>query len=429
MNKKFKFIILGLALMLSFGLVLSGCGTADKAAKSNEPVTLDFVWFSDGEEGKIVQQLAKEYEKTHANVKINFIEVPFKDFNTKMKTMIAGGKPPALARVATADVGNYYKQAIDLGDAGGGTDAFAGQFMDSLKPYYVIGGKALAAPMDVTANALIYNKTLFKKAGVEVPSSPDKVWTWAELEVAAKQVMDKGDAAYGLVWDFSPHRWSTILYEYNGSVFNEDGTKSVINNEQGAAALNQFVKLHKEKIIPESVWLGGENPNNLFRSGKVAMHLAGSWMLGNYKDIKDFEWGVTYLPKGTNRSSVPGGKLLMGFKGTKAEKETAEFIQYLVSKDINSKYCQEALFISPRKDSADLNYAYGKEMFKIFSDELQATPAKSSNDWARSEVMSKFTTDYKDNIVAAVQGKLTVQQALDNIQTKAEKAIKDVANK
>lgn len=59
------------------------------------------------------------------------------------------------------------------------------------------------------------------------------------------------------------------------------------------------------------------------------------------------------------RSSVPGGELLMGFKGTKVEKETTDFIQYLVSQEINSKYCQEALFISPRKDSGDLNYAFG----------------------------------------------------------------------
>lgn len=428
MKNRMRLLVGVLVVVVCFSWLLTGCSKQEKAG-GNGPVTLDFVWFSDGDEGKVMKELAQEYEKTHSNVKINFIEVPYKDFNTKVKTMISGGKPPALARVSTGDIGNYYKQAIDLGAALGGTDAFAAQFMDSLKPYYIIGGKVYAAPMDVTANALIYNKTLFKKAGVEVPSSPDKVWTWDECEAAAKQVMEKGGAAYGMVWDFTPHRWSTILYEYGGSMFNEDGTKSVINNAQGVAALTKFVDLHKSKVMPESVWLGAENPNNLFRTGKVAMHLAGSWMLSNYKDIKDFEWGVTYLPKGTMRSSVPGGKFVMGFKGTNVEKETTEFIKYLTSKEVNAKFCQQTLFISPRKDNSDLDYAFGKDMFKLFADELKATPPVAGNDWARSEIMAKVATDYKDNIVAAVQGKLSVQEALDNIQKSADNAIKAVGGK
>ena len=58
--------------------------------------------------------------------------------------------------------------------------------------------KLVAAPMDVTANGLIYNKTLFDKAGVKVPTSPDEVWTWDEYIAALKQVMDK--AEHDMAW-------------------------------------------------------------------------------------------------------------------------------------------------------------------------------------------------------------------------------------
>lgn len=433
MNKKLKMLTtVVMTAALSMG-VFAGCakkqegGTAPAPGGSGKQVSLDYVWFTDGVEGEVMKKISEEYTQKNPNIKINFIEVPYKDLNTKLKTMISGGQPPALSRIT--EPGSFYNAAINLSEYLGGTQAFAGQFVDSIKPYYIKDDKVMAAPMDVTANGLIVNKTLFKKAGVEIPTTADKAWTWDQIPEISKQLVEKGGAKYGLVWDFTPHRWSTILYEYGGSLFSEDGKKAVINDANGVKALDMFIKLHKEKVIPESVWLGSENPNTLFRTGTVGMHLAGNWMLSNYKDIKDFEWGVTYLPKGTMRSSVPGSKFVMGFKGTKAEKETAEFIKYLASKEVNSRYCAESLFISPRKDSSELNYTFGKEMFKIFADDLAVTTPKAANDWSRTDVMPKVTTDYKNSIVEAVQGKMTSQQALDKVADITNKAIAETQAK
>lgn len=283
--------------------------------------------------------------------------------------------------------------------------------------------KLVAAPMDVTANGLIYNKTLFDKAGVKVPTSPDEVWTWDEYIAALKQVMAKGGARYGMVWDVTPHRWSTLLYQNGGSILTEDGSAAAINSEAGIRSMEMFKQLHQEGIMPESVWLGGENPNNLFRSGTVATHWAGNWMINNYKDITDFEWGVTYMPKGTQRSSVPGGKFLMAFKGSGQEQEAAKFIEYLTSKEVNSKYNQESLFMSPRKDSAKLNYEFGKEMFEVFSDELKNSSPLAASDWSKQTLISKISTDLKNNIMDVLSDKATPQQALDIMAKKINEAI------
>ena len=76
-------------------------------------------------------------------------------------------------------------------------DAFQNSFGEGLK--FIFDGKILAAPMDVTANGLIYNKTAFEKAGVAVPQSEDEIWTWDEWKEAMKTVMDKSDCKYGQV--------------------------------------------------------------------------------------------------------------------------------------------------------------------------------------------------------------------------------------
>ncbi len=426
MKKVLKMIsmsLLAAVLLISVTACSDSSSSNGSGGSKDKKVTLDYLWFTDGVEGDVMRDIIKDYQSENENVEINLIEVAYADFNTKLKTMIAGGKPPALARVT--DTGIFAEQALDLTEYVGGAEEFTSQFLPSIKPYYVKDDKIIATPMDVTANGLIYNKTLFEKAGVEVPQSPDDVWTWDEFADAIQEVKEKGGAKYGLLVDFTPHRYSTMVYEFGGSIFTEDLSAPAINNENGVAALDNFIKLHKDEVIPESVWLGGENPNNLFRSGTAAAHLAGNWMLSNYKDIEDFDWGVTYLPKAEIRSSVPGGKYIMGFKNTGLEDETAEFIKYLSSQEVNAKFNQESLFLSARKDNNELDYEFGKEMFKVFSNELENTPEAAANDWGNQVVISKVTTDMRDAVVEALSGGISSQEAMDKVAELLEEAIAD----
>lgn len=425
--KKLKLILFFL-VMMALSIIIVACSNnsneSDNSNNSNEKeVTLDYLWFTDGVEGDVMKEIIKDYQEENSNVTINLIEVAYADFATKLKTMIAGGEPPALTRIT--DTGIFADQALDLTPYVGEIEEFTSQFLPSIKPYYVQDDKIIAAPMDVTANGIIYNKTLFDKAGVEVPQSPEEVWTWEEFAIALEEVKEKGEAKYGLLVDFTPHRYSTLLYEFGGSLFTEDGSAPAINNENGVKALDYFIKLHEDEIIPESVWLGGENPNNLFRSGTAAAHLAGNWILSNYKDIEDFEWGVTYLPKEEIRSSVPGGKYIMGFKNSGVEDEAAEFIKYLASQEVNAKFNQESLFLSARLDNSELDYEFGKEMFSIFSDELANTPEIAANDWGNQVVISKVIDEIKDTVVNALGGYGSSQELLDELAGLMEEAIAD----
>lgn len=429
MNVKAKgFLLLVCTLILS--LVVTACGSKATTDGSNggsgkKNVKLDFVWFSDGVEGEVMKNIVADYKTEHPHVDVQLIEVAYSDLPTKLKTMISGGKPPALARISTSEIGSFSSRAVDLAEQLGGVDSFTSQFIDSIKPYYVIGDKVVAAPMDVTANGIMYNKTLFDQAGVSVPSSSDEIWSWDQFNDALKTVMEKSDAKYGLVWDFTPHRWSTLLYQFGGSMMNPEGTEATINNQAGVNAVDYFKKMHEDGIIPQSVWLGGENPNNLFRTGTVAAHLSGNWMVSNYKDITEFEWGVTYMPIATNRSSVPGGKFVMAFEGSGVEEEAAKFIEYLSSQEVNSRYNKESLFMSPRKDSADLDYEFGKDMFALFADELNNTIPAAAEDWSKQEIVPKFSNDLKDGLVEVLAGSETAQNMLDDIAERINKAIAD----
>lgn len=380
---------------------LTGCSGGGRKAE-NEVKTLDVVWFSDGKEGESFMKLADKYMEENPSVKIELIEVPYADLENKIKNMINGKEAPALARLT--NIGPFQNQLVDLGEYVSDKDAFQNSFGEGLK--FVFDGKILAAPMDVTANGLIYNKTAFEKAGVAVPQSEDEIWTWDKWKEAMKTVTEKSNCKYGLVYDKSPQRFTTLLYEAGGSLLNSDLTASNFNTDETKRS---------------------ENPNNMFRTGQVAMHFAGSWMIANYKEeITDFDWGVTYLPKEAMRSSVLGGKYLAAFQNTGVEKEAADFIEWISKAENNAQYCVENSYLSQVKGNESLDYEYGKDFFTIFSQELAATGPQPGAEWGYQAFTGAIQNDLRDKLIEVLAGQLTVDQYAEDMDKLITDALEEL---
>lgn len=392
------------ALFTACGNSTSGSQAAQSDAGTAKNVTLQVLWFSDGTEGEVMMELAEQYQAENPGVTVELIETPYDEVETKLKNMLAAGAPPAIARVS--GFAAYENQLLDLTEYAEAGDAFRDNFSDAMS--CEMNGRMIAAPMDVTANGMIYNKTAFDKAGVSVPTSADDIWTWDEFIEAVKTVMEKGDVKYGLVYDRSPQRFSTMLYQFGGSMLNEDLTESAFNSPENIKAIQYFVDMHNEGIIPTSVWLGSEDPNNLFRTGQIAAHIGGSWMINNYRsEITDFEWGVTYLPIGTQRSTIPGGKYLCAFEGSGVEEEAVKFIEWLSEPEQNAYYCEKNYFLSPVIGNEELTYDFGSDLFAIFADELANTSAVPGEEWGYQALMILFQIDLRDKLAETINGQYT----------------------
>lgn len=399
-----KVLACALVGAMTLGL-LAGCSSGGSGGDSGDgKKTLDVVWFSDGNEGESFMKLAEEYMETHEDIEIELIEVPYADLDNKLKNMINAGEQPALARMT--NIGTFQNQLIDLKEYVSDPDAFVDSFGSGLQ--FIYDDKMIAAPMDVTANGIIYNKTAFDQAGVQVPQSPDEIWTWDEFEAALQKVVENSDCQYGMVFDKSAQRFSTLIYEAGGSLLNEDLTASNFNTDEVKTAVDWFVELHENGIMPTSIWLGSDNPNEMFRTGQVAAHFSGSWMIANYKEqITDFEWGVTYLPVEAQRSSVPGGKWLGAFQGSGVEQEAADFIEWIMSAENNAQYCKENYYISQVKGNESLDYDFGAEYFEIFADELNATGPQPAAEWGYQALVNSVQTDIVDRLSSVLAGDMS----------------------
>ncbi|MCF0237015.1 MAG: extracellular solute-binding protein, partial [Sphaerochaetaceae bacterium] len=213
-----KVITIMLIALMAVTLVFAGGANEAKSSVKQ----LDFFWWTDGEEGNAMQALINEYQQSHPDIQINLIEVPFSDMDNKLMMAVSGGEAPALTRTTEGISNKLYEAYVDIGqytDA----EAFKKQFISSIESYYVKDGKIISAPADVTANGLIVNKTMFDKAGVKLPTGEDDIWTWDEFKEALKKVKEANNLEYALAIDNASHRWSTMLYEFGGSIANENG--------------------------------------------------------------------------------------------------------------------------------------------------------------------------------------------------------------
>ena len=413
-----KLIAASLIALLAVGLIFAN-GSAETSKEKVK--TLDMFWWSDGNEGKVMQSLIDEYEAMHPEVHINMIEIPFNDMSNKIMMSVAGGEAPAITRTTEGISNSCYEAFVDIGQY---TDAEAliAQYIPSIESYYVKNGAVISIPSDVTANGLIYNKTMFDKAGVKIPTGPDDIWTWEEFEAALKKVKEVNGLEYAMAIDNATHRWATMLYEFGGSFANENGGN--LGSPESRDCIETTLRLFKEKVINPSPWITFEDAGILFRGGLVACQLSGTWEMQNYNaNIKDFEWGVTYMPKKVMRSSVPGGKQLAAVQGSGVEKEAVEFILWVTDKEQSKRYCEESMFVSPRLDCASLDYEFCSDYFAIFANELANTSSAAAFDWGYPGLSAAFAVDATYDWPKLISGEMSVDEFITKIDGNSTKHI------
>lgn len=405
--------------MKRFAALLITMSLATAQAKTD----LQVVWFTEApaEQG-IFDKYVQMYEKANPDVDVKVTYVPFQQLTQKLQLMVAGKTPPDVSRVVTANIAEFEPVASDLSRYTNGP-AFVNQFISSQVPYIKKGNRVIGAPLDVTANGLFYNKDCFKEAKVTVPTNPLRPWTWDQWRQALDKVTKNSKCRFGLSFDYTTYRFSTLVYQAGGRYLDPTGKKMAVDTPQSQRAIDFFADLVKDGLIPKSQWLSGEDPSSLFKSGLSAMYMSGNWNLTQMSQIKNFQWGVAPLPKDKIRSTVPGGKFVMGFKDSRNPSEGAKFIQWITSKDINIAFSKDNMTLSARKDAKGVKYGSFDDEIAIYQSDLSVTPGYVGKDWS-NPAMSKINTFIRDQIVKVLLGQQTSQQALDAITVEGNKALK-----
>ncbi len=196
----------------------------------------------------------------------------------------------------------------------------------ALKDVFTDGGKLYAVPVKNYSMGLVYNKALFKKAGLDAENPPK---TWTEVRAAAKKIsaLGGGIAGYSEYSAGNTGGWhfTASIYSQGGTVLSADGKKADFNNAQGKQVLQNLkdMRYGDNSMGSRQLLQWGDLLTNA-GAGKVGMFIGApdatqaivSQFQGKYED-----WAMGPIPgqDGAAKGTLGGGEGYFFKKGLSPE--------------------------------------------------------------------------------------------------------------
>ena len=281
---------------------------------------------------------------------------------TKVGAAAAGGAAPDIIAVDLIYVPQFAAadQLTDITELAKGLPYF-----DKLSPSHVRlathEDKIYALPFNAEGSILLWNKDLFKEAGLDPEKPPT---TWAEIAEASKAITALGDDKYGFYFSgacagCNAFTFLPLIWASGGDVLSEDNTTATLTDPNVKAALEFYRQMWADGQIPAGAQADtGTDFASAFSTGKIGMQGLGFFAIGlNKNDFPEINFGVTNLPgQDGGQSSFAGGDSIGIPAGSKYPKEAFEFIQWATSDEVQLEQYAKANSLPIRTDLADNEY-------------------------------------------------------------------------
>jgi len=398
--------------------VFAGCmssnSTSSKqssSAQSSKPVTLNMWYHISTTQAKFLTTFLGDYQTLYSNVKIETQSVPFADMQKQLAIGAAAGQLPDLSLCDTVNNSSLAAMGVaqDITEevtAWGQID----NFYPGPKSSTVYNDKYYGLPFYSNCLGIMYNKDLFDAANVPYPTSN---WTWADFIDKIHKTTTK--STYGL---------TMCLFKSEEGTFNElpffwqtgaDWNK--LDSLSALTGLQTIVDLYKGGYMSKDLisMTQADMCASLFSTGKSAMIVGGSWLTVNIKNANsNLNYAVVPFPtsNGTNTSSpIGGGNIILLSKTNRVE--SWNLMKWLVSMENDEKYCENAGYMPPRKDSAESTDFWKNDATKaVYLQALSYAKARGPHpQWPQISSCIQLA------VQNAISGTVTPQQALQTAAT------------
>lgn len=305
---------IGVLLVAGIGLTPAACGKDDDSGKSADgKITITVNGLPPATEAlnhkKFLDDVA-EFERQNPTINIDAREGKMdpKTFSAKL----AGGQLEDVFYVYFTDPANLIakRQVADITTYVNELAQVKQLKPELLKVFTGPDGKVYGLPYKNYSMGLVYNRTLFTKAGLD-PNTPPK--TWEEVRTAAKKIAALGNGTVGF-GDYSKSNtggwhFTAELYSVGGDIAVKDGDtwKAAFNSGQGKQVLQQLKDMRwVDNSMGSRQLLEWADLLNMMGSGKLGMYVATSdnlpIIVDQFKgDYKNFGLGP-----------IPGGQATLG---------------------------------------------------------------------------------------------------------------------
>lgn len=341
-----RFVILG-CILCSCVVAFSGCG---KKQPKNQVVV--WHWMTDRDDAFI--ELANKYKQLYG-IDVKFeLYAPSEAYSSKVKAAAQTNTLPDIFGILseTRDFASFIKAghvASLTEEMEKNNGAWKNQlFLKALGVNEFIPGNQFGVrpgiygvPIDVTNIQMLYNKTLFKKAGLD-PEKPPV--TWQEfLEVGRKL---KAANIQGLVSGWG-ETWMIDCLASNYA-FNIMGKDKIIATLKGDVAYTdpdwiKVFSLFKEMadnnlLATGIVTMVNKTAEQMFANERAALAFNGSWCVNVYRGMNpNLDYGVMLPPRASDKNPMliwgGAGSSFMVNEKSHNKSQAIAFLKWLTEKD------------------------------------------------------------------------------------------------
>lgn len=304
MKKSRKIFAATLALITLLGAI-SGCGNKNASNGDVQTVT---IWTGNGHDKEFMTKKIDEWNNAEGKklgVKIEYVVQEGGSMSEKLDLAFESGSAPDMFTGGNLKQLIAEDKIVAIDDLPGGD-----KLIEKYKPYltkdvFEHDGKIYHLPIGVTTYGLIYNKDMFKAAGiVDENGEPTPPETLDELVEYAKRLTNPEKKEYGIVFP------AKFTYWYDNDITKvasaSDGLPSGYNPVTGqydlsaqAEVMKALMKIKQDKsYLPGADGLDNDPARARFALGGIGMKTAGSYDYGVFTEQfpAEIDWGVAPFP-------------------------------------------------------------------------------------------------------------------------------------
>jgi multiple sugar transport system substrate-binding protein len=352
---------------------LAGCGDSSSAPDGTTTVSIAVrAHFTEQ-----MQQITAQYHKLHPNVRFTTQTLP--DDNTqylqRLVTARMGGTVPDVIESIDTLVNQLSSSKIttDLtpylakNENGLSSGSFLPQFLNAYRPLSD-SQRVEGVPVGADTYVLYYNKDLFAKYGVPLPTDS---WTYDDMYAASKAITQAAKGkAFGMVQtDLQQGEYNPVINTFGGYVYDKATGRTGIGEPAAIKAWKYMLKPYQDgTFAPYEIGSSPSAPT--FQSGRVAMLLGARKNVPTLRQQLGAAWDVAPVPTIRGKRPIGGGSYGLAISSTSRNKNAAwDFLSWFYTAHGGETTLQNSYQILPATQDGVANGSWKS---------LPAPPAKTS---------------------------------------------------
>lgn len=345
-------------------VLLTGCAQSERQddLASGEGIRLIYWSSQNPGERRLAQTLVDAWNADHPDIQVDLQPLPAGQSSEEvlLAAIAAGTTPDICSNVWPGVVDDFVRAGalVALNEFADFDSLSSARFPEGTVARFRAGdGSIYQIPWKTNPIMMLYNRKIFRDAGIEVPPR-----TYSEFFAAAKLISGdvNGDGQNDRWMGYRDIRpiWHERRFDFFAFYVGASGGKTFFSNGEldiDTVASNKVFRFF------QSVYAGGHFPLSTFQgspllSRKTATEFTGPWQLTWLKENApaDFEYGFAPLPRPDDAPENPytfgDFKSIAIFENTEHREAAWSFVKYLISREADLQLLEVAGQIPVRKD-------------------------------------------------------------------------------